>query len=382
MALVSGSRRLGYVDCARGLACVLAILGHLGSTQYRFFDAPAAKGIALAARIATPTFMVLFGAMISLVYVGRLMQPGGTAKVAPRLISRMLTCYLVYGAITFAALVTSKISVGKAVEAMLYVNNARFGEVLKIYALLFLIVLLLLPAIRRFGVAALVAAAAAGWALSAVLAAVMPPGHFLPQFLFGYDTGFGPAVLLALTFVAFGALVGQALAGRASLAAPAVAVAVSLVLLAVAVLDQGPVVLARDLATHTLRKLNDPVYYAWGIVASSAVMAGFALLLRREIASPLTGVLATIGQRSLFFYGFGNVLINLLPAADVGPVAGLLLSLVVLAAMILMTLDLARDDSWLDRATGGFLSAFRRRYDARLTNLSSGMAGRVPALRA
>lgn len=368
-------QRFRHVDSARGLACILAILGHLGTRQFDFYGHPAFAWMGLVTRSALPTFMTLFGAMIAVVYLGKLLRGDPQGEVPQRLISRAVTCYLVYGAITAAALVSGKTGIGRAVEAMLFVDTGRFGEVLKNYAVLFLVMLALLPLLRRWGAATLVVAAAAFWVLRPVVAAFVPPGHFLVQFLIGYDGGFGPAVLLCVTFVAFGALLGEALAGRRSYALPVLAVAAACAMLGLAAWDRGALELARDMGGATLRQANHPLYFAFGIVASAAVIGGFGALWRWRVGLPAAALCATIGRRSLFFYGFGNVALNLLPVVRGQPFLGFTAAVAFLVVMVLLTLDLSREDSLLDRACGGFLTGFRRRYDRVMEAFAGRLAG-------
>lgn len=362
--------RLIYVDSARGLACMLAILSHLGVEQFRFVDYPGLELISVLTRTATPIFMVLFGTMIAVVYMTRLQAgPDAQASVVSRLLARAMTCYLAYGAITSAAVVGDKIDLENAAEAMVFLGGGRFGEVLKIYSILFLAILALLPLIRRFGLAALVGAAAAAWGLRYALGALVAPGDYQLQFFFGYASGFGPAVMLCLTFVAFGGAVGGAIAGQRGFAAAALAGVAALLVLAAGAVAMGPVKLAYGLGTYQFRGANHPLYFAYGIVAAGAVMLMFAAAGRRGLAPRTTGLLARIGTRSLFFYTFGNVAMNLLPTYEGHPLAALALSLGFLALLTMMTLDLARDDSRLDRLLGGVLSGFRQRYDAAMREL-------------
>lgn len=370
MHLTRSPARLAYVDSARGLACLLAIAAHLGHGQFDYAEHPAFAWMTLFTRTATPTFMTLFGVMIAIVYLPRLAAGGVAGEAVPRrLVARMITCYLVFGAITLAALASGKIGAEKALLAMLYMDDGRYGEILKIYAGLFLVILVALPLVRRYGFWAFAGLASAGWALKLLLAGALPPGNYLLQVIFGYDRGFGPSLLLGFTFVAFGVAIGETIGGRRGLLRPAVLWGAGLALLGHAALTTSPVALARSVAGFQARSTNDPLYFAFGIVASGAILLGFAWLWRRDRPVAPVPLLATIGTRSLFFYGFGNVAINLLPTYHGNPFVGFLLSLMFLAGLTVVTVDLAKSESRLDRLSGGLLSGFHHRYDEAMSAL-------------
>jgi hypothetical protein len=350
----------------------MAIFSHLGVEQFRFVDYPGLDLLPLLTRMSTPIFMTLFGTMISVIYMERFAgDPVQRASAVHRLLARAITCYVAYGAITLAALIGGKIRMENVVAAMSFAGGGRFGEVLKIYSLLFLVIVALVPLIRRFGVWAIVSAAILAWGARAAIDAVAGAGHYRLQFVFGYDKGFGPSVLLALTFVAFGALLGDAIRGRRSFTVPIATVGVAVLMLAAGAVAMGPVKLATGLGTYALRGENSPLYYAYGIVASGAVLLLFSAAERYRVASGTTSLLARVGTHSLFFYAFGNVAMNLLPIYDGHPLVALVLSVGFLVGLTLITLDLARSDSRVDRLLGGFLTTFRIGYDAALRWLLS-----------
>lgn len=379
----ASSRRLSYIDSTRGAAGVLAILGHLSSDQFRFVDYGILAGINIFTRMATPMFMTLFGVMIALVYLPRLAgSQADEDAVVRRLMSRMLTCYIIFGAITLAAMVSGKIRPDKALEAMLFVNAGRFGEILKIYSVLFFVIVLTLPLLKRFGLSWLVGLAAIGWGLRYVVAAVAGPGNYPLQFFTGYDGGFGPSVLLSFTFVAFGAAIGEAVTGRGSRFLPGAIAVAALLSLVVATWWLGPYALAHGVGTYEFRAVNHPLYYTYGIAATSGALLLFGWIWAAGVLKAPATLLATIGKRSLFFYGFGNLALNLLPVYEGSPAIGILLSAIFLVVLVALTLDLARDDSRLDRLSGGFLSEFKIRYDAGMHDMLNRLQTNVRGWRA
>ncbi|MEM9523555.1 MAG: hypothetical protein AAF982_06115 [Pseudomonadota bacterium] len=332
--------RITAIDSSRGLAVVLAMLGHAANQFMGQVEGIGAiQAIQLIfTRTATPTFMILFGIMIELVYLKRLRAGGPEDRVRLRLISRMLTCYVLFAAIALAAMITGKLMVQDTLEAVLFLGPGRFGNVLKIYTGLFLLIVLTLPWAIRWGSRFYLGLAVVAWALKYAFQAIGVPDLHLVHFIFGHATGFGPAILLGVTLVAYGLLIGEALSGYRRPGPAVLMLAAALGLLVFGVLSGDPV--AFVMATITdYRWQNVPYYFAYGIVACSASLAGFWLLGRllpgRDAAAPSTALsFETLGRDTLFYYGFGNIAINLLPVYDgSSPVIGYGLALGFLGAL-------------------------------------------------
>src|SRR5436309_3010873 len=90
-------RRIVFVDAARGLAVALALYIHSLATFGSWYRLPLlGQGLVrLITSAATPTFVVLFGAMLEMVYYRGLVQ-GGAARVRTRLLHRSWSCYVAY----------------------------------------------------------------------------------------------------------------------------------------------------------------------------------------------------------------------------------------------------------------------------------------------
>lgn len=329
--------RIGAIDATRGLAVVLAMLSH---ALVQFGDE--IHHIKLLTRTATPAFMILFGAMIEIVYLRKLREAGTDANrragVVERLLSRMLTCYVVFGLVALAALVSGKLDIVETAKAMLFLDQGRFGNILRIYTVLFAFVILTLPLAARYGAVFFVWAALGAWMLKYAFGALGAPDWSPLQNVVGHVNGYGPAMLPGLTFIAFGMLVGEALTGRRSLRAAALVAAVAGVALAAQLAAVGPRALA-DLVVWDYRWTNDPRYFAFGIVSTSAILGVFWLLWRRPLPDRISRTLAAFGRDTLFIYGFGNVALNLLPTYHGGPLAAGALALCFLAVLLCLSLE-------------------------------------------
>ena len=99
-------RRIVFVDAARGLAVALALYIHSLATFGAWYHLPRLGQalVRLVTSAATPTFIVLFGAMLEMVYYPGLVE-GGRRRVRVRLLRRSWNCYVAYLAVVAASVV-------------------------------------------------------------------------------------------------------------------------------------------------------------------------------------------------------------------------------------------------------------------------------------
>src|SRR5690606_25850380 len=176
------------------------------------------------------------------------------------------------------------------------------------------------------------------------------PLSHLASFLVGAGTETGPSVLQGMTLAAFGMLLGHGLIGLRS-AAPLqrrgagrllLAMAGLLVLAAAAlVLHLGPRGLLEAFTNYAVRAANHPIYYIVGSAAALLLIAGCIALTERLPARLLKHV-NVFGISSLFAYGIGNVILNLLPPLRGSLALGLAASLMFLAGLYGLTIYFQR----------------------------------------
>jgi hypothetical protein len=90
--------------------------------------------------------------------------------------------------------------------------------------------------------------------------------------------------------------------------------------------------------------------------------------------------LSELGRDTLFVYGFGNILINLLPIYRGEDPLGLLFVLLFLGSLIVLTMVRDRLFRVLDRLTMGSASLFMRHYRAVHAHAVDSMMTRLPAV--
>jgi uncharacterized membrane protein len=350
--------RLYFIDSVRGLAVILAMLSH---SLLQFTDGFGA--LRPLTRTATPAFVILFGIMLEVAYLRKLRSGKDKEAIEARLISRMLTCYLFFAAITLAAFVTGKLGKMATLKALVFIDGGFLGIILKIYAVLFFIVILFLPLLRRYGANFVLVAAVASWCLKYALDTVLPESHYLVAFIAGSGEGFGPSILPSMTFLAFGLAFGEYLTGRRN-----GLTAGSLLLLAICIAGfsfwQLGSLAAIGEAWLGSRWINHPLYYAIGICSTSLYLGLFWLAWQKSSVDPVSRFTATMGMQTLFVYGAGNVALGLLPAYS-GHDASVATALVITFMSVLLTIAWlrAKQAGWLDQVLFGIPSRYSQSYE-------------------
>jgi len=301
-------------------------------------------------RLATPTFVVLLGAMLEIVYLRRLRRGTDLTGMRRRLAERAILCYVLFALITIAGFLTGKMGWFDALQAVTYTANGRFGTILKLYAILFLVIILILPLFRRYGGAALAAVALVGWTIKVALAGLGVPGIYFLDFLFGHAAGgFGPSIFPSFAFVAFGFWIGEAMNGNRSAVLPGLVLAMALLGLWMT-LGEVSYEGIGDLVTWAKRSGDHPDYYVFGILGSALLIWICSLLGR--VAALIDG-LCFLGRQTLFLYGFGNILLTSLPVYRGESVAvSLCLIGLFMVVLVALSVDRLREGSLIHAVLG------------------------------
>ena len=317
--------RLHFIDFARTFAVVLALLAHsLNNTKV--FDRMGADSLYIKqfTRTATPIFVFMFGFMIEFVYATRA-RASGVASIQRRLRVRSFQCYFGYCLTSFCTLLGGHQSLYNFAASLAFFRDSRFGDILRVYAVIMLFTPLLVRLRLRYGVRFVV------FCLASVLLSfpfvIKLKGVDFGVFnsplnvLFGVGLGrlHGPSVWHSMSFVLSGMLLASSLTGGAETLRNAFSrfylIALGLVsICAVAwfpLVHDGPAEAWVKFADLTYRGSNMPGYYLIGIVTSVFWITLFSLLIgTRELSRPVKFFLP-LGLSSLFSYTTGNVLLNL-----------------------------------------------------------------------
>lgn len=344
-----GPRRIAGLDTARAVAIALAMTAHT-FIHFGVWDQMAADAVLVVrafVRSATPTFIILFGMMLEIVYL-KMIRRGERQACWTRLLTRAIQCYLLYLAVVAAGVAGGQLAPGEGAKAALFLDKAYFANILKFYSLGLVLGIPLLELRARHGLKAVAAVLAAIW-LSYPLIQALPPlpwsARHLGSFLIGAGAETGPSVLQGMSLAALGMFLGHAalgLVGQERTARRRAAMMLATIVLLVALpvgallLSMGVRPLFAAFTDYATRAANHPVYYLVGSAFAMAMIAACTLVAARLPASVLAR-LNVFGISSLFAYAFGNVALNLLPSLNGSLATGLAAALAFMLSLYAVT---------------------------------------------
>ena len=361
--------RIIGLDAARSLAIVLAMSSHVFADVglYAHMSEPLTRVAGFAFQIATPTFILLFGTMLEVVYRPRWTTRQARHGVAMRLLSRAFQCWVLYAlTILTLTLTDDGYSVPYSTATILFMGNSPYTEILKFYAIVLAVAPILLWIRARTGLLPLAVAALAchaAWPLLSGLPDVQndlgapTPVASLVQFLTGFgDLPLaGPSVLHGLTLVIAGQCLGRYLTGRSPagstdpLADPGFGRRVRALLVGGAgVALIGGLFLSVDvidgLADGSLRRDSNPLYFATGILSATLMTLFFVWMIDiRKVGSIGAWSHATFfGRTSMFTFAWGNVLLYLVAPQPTNVTGALAWTAALLVALCVMSLGFDR----------------------------------------
>ncbi len=318
------------LDIMRGLAVFLAMVDHV-KVQF----VPDFHHFIPLTRLATPCFIILFGAMVEIAYLKKVRSGRPLQAVRERMFARLITCWGLAILLTIAAVVSGNMDFEAGWKSVVGLGLGRFNEIFLIYAALFAVLIGILPLITRFGSASILAVACIGWALQPVWPQILGESAYPASFLLGAGNGYGPGLLPAMTFLGFGLAVGEMLTGRRGPLLPAVVLLIAVVVFAME-LSHGPFEAGRRFLAH--RWTNHPGYYAVGILAFAGMACTLMLAHRIKLLRRPLQVVGIAGTQTLFIYGAGNLVLNALPMTELPRAVGAPVAILFLAGLIVLAL--------------------------------------------
>ncbi len=326
--------RISGLDLSRSFAVLLAMLVHaLVAFEVSVpFD--------LLFRVATPAFLIMFGVFLEIVYF-RKYRAGQREAVERRLLVRALQCATLH---TFAAIVlgmAENYSIAYTFRVILFLGYTPFTDILKLYA----IALLLAPALLWLRFRMPLGLLLAGAALLHPMLAITPwpsgdhVGLTALGLLFGAPSdAAGPSVIHAMILVLFGMLLGSFVkdrSGGASLlgrqARQPNAILFGLILAFASLAAIYPDDLLLRLSDMTLRNMNHPLYFLFGMIASMALI-DLSMRLAMVMPDSACSVLSILGRTSLFTFGFGNAFLYVMMGESETPAISALLAFMAVVA--------------------------------------------------
>jgi hypothetical protein len=347
-------RRLHFIDVARSYAISLVFFAHAVVT----FGGWCVMGdlsvpLLLITRTGTPLFLLIFGLMLELVYVTRA-DTKHIAHVARRLLTRSAQCYLGYALTAFSGIFGGYLSLDQAVRALIFLDNAHYGNILRIFSIALFLAVPLIWLSRRYGVWVLILLLLCVWSCDILLKQHMGM-HFgilnpWVGILFGTGTfRIGPSIWHSMTFVLVGILLGKSLRGWYEYGlgqfyiACIFVVLLAMVVITYLVFDIGIANFIDYYTTYGAYRAHNHIgYYAAGILVGALTL----LLLSRIV--PLyeglpnwADLLLVCGRSTLFSFTLGNILLNFIPIGlKVHSVASLLMLALLFVVVVFLLVNL------------------------------------------
>ena len=335
------------LDLARTIAIFLALMAH-SFTQVFYILPPE---ISFISRIPTPMLILLFGAMIPLLYMPRAAQ-SAPGEAFQDYLTKSLQCYLLYVVNVLAIWAMDPSGWLFAMGSLALLGAMPYAQILIFYTIMFLLIPAIIFALKRVNFWALLAGALAVHAAFLVLKMVPTPpkiagqpiGQRLLDLLVGAGSApevAGPSILHSLALLMAGIWIGGSIkrSGEstsprkyfARMQLPLAAVFGAALIFAFSI--PGYTVDWNTLTNLQLRNLNHPAYvFVFGGIC--IVLLWVLLVSRWSNLAPRW--LLTIGRRSLFAFGIGNAVIILWPREGFAALPSLVDGLIILSFVVLL----------------------------------------------
>lgn len=312
----SSSHRIYFVDFARSVAIMLAVMDHsMNDFGMVPADTPLLKVITTS---ATPTFLLLFGMMLEIIYLGRL-RKAGIRKMAFGMVNRSFQCYIGYFLNTVAGVIGGYQALKGAFAAAIFFGNCHFGNILKLYTVMLVVAIPLMWFRNKYGIGWTVVLGLSPW-IFYPLFQYIPDFHNNVEIFTSYMVGIGnqggPSVLYSLTLVVIGMLSASFISRenkKSFYVKTSAILAVLLVLVAIVFMNIPFEVLKHNHLNNIYRDHNHPIYYLFSATLGLAVALFCAILIPVGAkVSKVTYEYMAFGRSSLTAFTVCNVILSLI----------------------------------------------------------------------
>lgn len=343
---MASNERIYGLDLTRSAAILMAIIVH----SINAYDAGIYMHYVpteILFRTATPTFIIVFGVFLELVYANA-MKKYGVSYATKKLLSRAIQCYVLYVISCIILAFAEGYSAAYTLRMALLMGATPYTDILKFYSFMLLLAPYLLLVKSRKGLIPLIVFCVLVHVIHALYYPIPYPSLFRGSdvvfgFLYGATTvTAGPSMLHGLTFIVFGIWIGQVVRNNKERPflldrkKPEVIVALCacLVIVAVGWMNYEGNFLS-TLGTMVFRNSNSYIYFAFGIAGAIVIMDACLRITHKLGASKIKPVLF-LGETSLFVFCFGNCLLYITRRDDLEPNIAICFTLAVISANIAM----------------------------------------------
>jgi hypothetical protein len=320
----SSSKRIYFVDFARSFAIMLALTDH-GLIDFHLRDAYGPQTLTIVKTLttsATPTFILLFGMMLEIIYLGKLRKSGIRATAAG-LVNRSFQCYIGYFLTVIAGVIGGLQEPKSAFAAAIFFGNCHLGNILKLYTILLIAAIPLVWFRNKYGIWWTVVLGFSPWILHPffqMIPDLQNNVEIFTSFVFGFGNQGGPSILLGLPMVVLGMLAASFISFEdknrfrvRTLGVLAVLyVAVAIVFFTVPLKEIHDGYIHNGQRDNIYRDHNHPIYYLFSTTLGLTVAFLSSLLIPiGSHISKATHTFLAFGRSSLTAFTAGNIFLNL-----------------------------------------------------------------------
>lgn len=322
--MTSSSKRIYFVDFARSFAIMLALTDH-GLIDFHLRDNYGPQTLTILKTLttsATPTFILLFGMMLEIIYLSKL-RKAGIRATAEGLVNRSFQCYIGYILTVIAGVIGGLQESKGALAAAFFFGNCHLGNILKIYTILLIAAVPLIWFRNKFGIWWTVALGFSPWLLYPLFQFI-PDYHnnveIFTSYIFGIGNQGGPSIMLGLPMVCLGMLAASFISFehkrqfqfRTSGILLLMYVAVAIVFLTVPLNEIHDNYIHNGQRDNVYRDHNHPIYYLFSTTLGLTVAFLSSLLIPiGSHISKATHIFLAFGRSSLTAFTAGNIILNL-----------------------------------------------------------------------
>ncbi|MFK3690784.1 hypothetical protein ACI2J4_10900 [Agrobacterium tumefaciens] len=377
--------RIVGIDLTRSVAIFFAMLSHVWviTAMDRFWSGPSADLLRASMALATPTFILLFGTMLEIVYRPKFIL-GERRLVTMRLFSRAIQCWLLYClSVVVLYVLSDDYSLKFSLATMMLLGVTPFTDILKFYAVVLFLAPILLQLRERIGLLPLLFGALVVHAAHPILRGLPSPADFqmslyaerVVTFLFGVGDAQlgGPSILHGLSLVIAGMVFGRLIAGdraagslmKGSVEKRAMFLLAGSALALTVGAFSGRETLLAELGDMSLRMDSDPLYFAAGLCGAVALTC-LAVIVTQGLSDDRKKkmeMFVFFGRTSLFTFAFGNIILYAWMGSAESRTSAVLQALSISAIIIVLSYLFDRE-----MRHGGRLAALVGNLQAKITS--------------
>ena len=306
MTTIKKKRIVGF-DIARGIAILLAMLSH----TFTALNYSPAMEVNLLVRSSTPTFIVVFGFFLYLLYYPKIVK-NDFYYVKTKLWGRSLQCYLLYFFTCSIWAYVNDFSFIYFIRLTLFLSSTPFTDILRFYAILFFIspylLMLLNSQYRLFLIPIIMIPHILIYFIPLPSLDFIPYGVYISTLLYGGGNVIaGPSILHSLIFVFLGVYIAKTFHGNSLFNNKYILLIMILSLITILILPTS----FKDFSSMKFRNSNAFEYFVFSAFMSLIVIE-LSLFFAKNLKGLFFEPILVVSRSSLVLFCYGNSVLYVL----------------------------------------------------------------------